>query len=113
MVINNRVVVPALILEKLHDCMFFDDQILTSMFFPTLHDAMLQALEKDKDGGRSWEVRKLLATYHGGFHSSHCDVKKARQLLKMVAGPREVLFFEHAGEHRKICQTFSCTMVCR
>ncbi|XP_037552172.1 chloride anion exchanger-like [Nematolebias whitei] len=45
----------ALILEKLHDCMFFDDQIVTSMFFPTLHDAMLQALEKDKDGGRSWE----------------------------------------------------------
>ncbi|XP_053200114.1 chloride anion exchanger-like [Scomber japonicus] len=38
----------AYILEKLHSCMFFDDEILTSMFFPTLHDAMLHVLEKHK-----------------------------------------------------------------
>uniref|UniRef100_A0A4W6EA91 STAS domain-containing protein n=1 Tax=Lates calcarifer TaxID=8187 RepID=A0A4W6EA91_LATCA len=37
------------IVEKLHMCMFFDDEILTSMFFPTLHDAMLHVLEKHKD----------------------------------------------------------------
>ncbi|KAM4523908.1 solute carrier family 26 member 3 [Fundulus diaphanus] len=39
----------ALILEKLHSCMFFDDEIQTSIFFPTLHDAMLHVLEKHKD----------------------------------------------------------------
>ncbi|XP_071393112.1 chloride anion exchanger-like [Centroberyx affinis] len=39
------------ILEKLHSCMFFDDEIQTSMFFPTLHDAVLHVLQKHK--GRS------------------------------------------------------------
>ncbi|XP_069569310.1 chloride anion exchanger-like [Brachyistius frenatus] len=39
----------AYILEKLHSCMFFDEDILTSMFFPTLHDAVLHVLEKHKD----------------------------------------------------------------
>uniref|UniRef100_A0A4W6E844 STAS domain-containing protein n=1 Tax=Lates calcarifer TaxID=8187 RepID=A0A4W6E844_LATCA len=51
------------IVEKLHMCMFFDDEILTSMFFPTLHDAMLHVLEKHKDDTKNgWvmlEVRKL------------------------------------------------------
>ncbi|XP_071358001.1 chloride anion exchanger-like [Trachinotus anak] len=45
----------AYILEKLHNCMFFDDEILTSMFFPTLHDAMLHVLEKHKgDKSKGW-----------------------------------------------------------
>ncbi|XP_038594299.1 chloride anion exchanger-like [Micropterus salmoides] len=39
----------AYVLEKLHRWMFFDEEILTSMFFPTLHDAMLHVLEKHKD----------------------------------------------------------------
>ncbi|XP_074553841.1 chloride anion exchanger-like [Halichoeres trimaculatus] len=34
------------ILEKLHSCCFFDDEVQPSMFFLTLHDAMLQILEK-------------------------------------------------------------------
>uniref|UniRef100_A0AAQ5YU02 STAS domain-containing protein n=1 Tax=Amphiprion ocellaris TaxID=80972 RepID=A0AAQ5YU02_AMPOC len=34
------------ILEKLHDCSFFDDEVQPSMFFLTLHDAMLHILEK-------------------------------------------------------------------
>ncbi|XP_068162939.1 chloride anion exchanger-like isoform X2 [Antennarius striatus] len=38
----------AYILEKLQSCQFFDQEILTSMFFVTLHDAMLHALEKQK-----------------------------------------------------------------
>ncbi|XP_031725654.1 solute carrier family 26 member 3 isoform X1 [Anarrhichthys ocellatus] len=38
----------ACILEKLHSCTFFDDEILTSMFFPTLHDAMLHVLDKSQ-----------------------------------------------------------------
>ncbi|XP_070848710.1 chloride anion exchanger-like [Chaetodon trifascialis] len=37
------------ILEKLHSCMFFDDEILTSMFFLTLHDAMLHVCGKHKE----------------------------------------------------------------
>uniref|UniRef100_A0A4W6E9D1 STAS domain-containing protein n=1 Tax=Lates calcarifer TaxID=8187 RepID=A0A4W6E9D1_LATCA len=43
------------IVEKLHMCMFFDDEILTSMFFPTLHDAMLHVLEKHKDDTKNEE----------------------------------------------------------
>ncbi|XP_073336749.1 chloride anion exchanger-like isoform X2 [Pagrus major] len=38
------------ILEKLHSCMFFDDEIQTSIFFPTLHDAMLHVLEQHGEG---------------------------------------------------------------
>uniref|UniRef100_A0AAQ4RNV3 STAS domain-containing protein n=1 Tax=Gasterosteus aculeatus aculeatus TaxID=481459 RepID=A0AAQ4RNV3_GASAC len=34
------------ILEKLHDCCFFDDEVQPSMFFLTLHDAMLYIHEK-------------------------------------------------------------------
>uniref|UniRef100_A0A668AV19 Solute carrier family 26 member 3 n=1 Tax=Myripristis murdjan TaxID=586833 RepID=A0A668AV19_9TELE len=37
------------ILEKLHSTMFFDEEIHTSMFFPTLHDAVLHVQEKRKD----------------------------------------------------------------
>uniref|UniRef100_A0A3B4V270 Chloride anion exchanger-like n=1 Tax=Seriola dumerili TaxID=41447 RepID=A0A3B4V270_SERDU len=44
----------AYILEKLHTCMFFDDEILTSMFFPTLHDTMLHVFEKH-EGDKSKE----------------------------------------------------------
>uniref|UniRef100_H2SU80 Solute carrier family 26 member 3 n=1 Tax=Takifugu rubripes TaxID=31033 RepID=H2SU80_TAKRU len=29
------------VLEKLHNCMFFDTEIQTSVFFPTLHDAVI------------------------------------------------------------------------
>lgn len=36
----------AYILEKLHDCHFFDGEIQPSIFFLTLHDAMLRILEK-------------------------------------------------------------------
>ncbi|XP_061571167.1 solute carrier family 26 member 3 isoform X1 [Cololabis saira] len=39
----------ASILEKLHSCTFFDAEIQTGIFFPTLHDAMLYLLEKNKD----------------------------------------------------------------
>ncbi|XP_041636768.1 chloride anion exchanger-like isoform X2 [Cheilinus undulatus] len=37
------------VLEKLNNCMFFDDEIQTSMFFPTIHDAMMHVLDKQKD----------------------------------------------------------------
>ncbi|XP_037318338.2 chloride anion exchanger-like isoform X2 [Pungitius pungitius] len=42
------------ILEKLHSCRFFDEEILTSMLFPSLHDAMLHVQDKSKDRGRGW-----------------------------------------------------------
>lgn len=34
------------ILEKLHRCCFFDDEVQPSIFFLTLHDAMLHIMEK-------------------------------------------------------------------
>uniref|UniRef100_A0A8C8A6Q9 Solute carrier family 26 member 3, tandem duplicate 2 n=1 Tax=Oryzias sinensis TaxID=183150 RepID=A0A8C8A6Q9_9TELE len=37
------------ILEKLHDCCFFDEEVQPSMFFLTLHDAMLNILDKHSD----------------------------------------------------------------
>ncbi|TDG96906.1 hypothetical protein EPR50_G00234080 [Perca flavescens] len=42
----------AYVMEKLRNCTFFDDEIVTSMFYPTLHDAMLHVLEKHKDKSR-------------------------------------------------------------
>lgn len=33
-------------MEKLHNCCFFDEEVQPSMFFLTLHDAMLHILEK-------------------------------------------------------------------
>uniref|UniRef100_A0AAQ4RWH8 STAS domain-containing protein n=1 Tax=Gasterosteus aculeatus aculeatus TaxID=481459 RepID=A0AAQ4RWH8_GASAC len=47
------------ILEKLHSCRFFDEEILTSMFFPTLHDATLHVLDRSKDRSRGWVVSYL------------------------------------------------------
>uniref|UniRef100_H2SU82 Solute carrier family 26 member 3 n=1 Tax=Takifugu rubripes TaxID=31033 RepID=H2SU82_TAKRU len=39
-------IVSLYVLEKLHNCMFFDTEIQTSVFFPTLHDAVLHVLDK-------------------------------------------------------------------
>lgn len=46
---HTRTVFVVYILEKLHHCMFFDEEIKTSVFFPTLHDAMLHILKKHPD----------------------------------------------------------------
>lgn len=47
------------VLEKLHNCMFFDTEIQTSVFFPTLHDAVLHVLDKKNLDQRSIKlVRK-------------------------------------------------------
>ncbi|XP_060886428.1 chloride anion exchanger-like [Labrus mixtus] len=46
------------ILETLHSCMFFDDEIQTSMFFLTVHDAMLHVLENHKTDIRKGTVVK-------------------------------------------------------
>ncbi|XP_051543895.1 solute carrier family 26 member 3 [Myxocyprinus asiaticus] len=37
------------IMEKLHRCTFFDEEIKTSIFYPTLHDAMLHILQMHPD----------------------------------------------------------------
>lgn len=55
---NNVPVSTVYILEKMHGCMFFDEEIQTSMFFPTLHDAMLHVLEKKGSVNKQWVVRK-------------------------------------------------------
>ncbi|MBN3313845.1 S26A3 protein, partial [Atractosteus spatula] len=39
------------ILDKLHECQFFDHEIKTSIFFLTIHDAMLHILEKHPNKG--------------------------------------------------------------
>ncbi|KAI3366982.1 hypothetical protein L3Q82_009616 [Scortum barcoo] len=41
------------ILEKLHNCCFFDDEVQSSMFFLTLHDAMLHILEMQPESAES------------------------------------------------------------
>ncbi|XP_036433411.1 chloride anion exchanger-like [Colossoma macropomum] len=46
------------VLEKLHNCMFFDDEITTSMFYPTIHDAMLHILEKHPSDSKGQEYKK-------------------------------------------------------
>ncbi|XP_070710344.1 chloride anion exchanger-like [Pempheris klunzingeri] len=54
----------AYILEKLHSCTFFDDEILTSMFFPTLHDAMLHVFEKNKEKSKGWVAKASINHFH-------------------------------------------------
>lgn len=44
------------VLEKLHNCMFFDDKIQTSILFPTLHDAVLHAVEKHMGSMKKGQV---------------------------------------------------------
>uniref|UniRef100_A0A8D3C9D6 STAS domain-containing protein n=1 Tax=Scophthalmus maximus TaxID=52904 RepID=A0A8D3C9D6_SCOMX len=62
------------ILEKLHNCMFFDEEILTSMFFPTLHDAMLHVLGTHKeDKSTSWPTTTKCSSplYHFNSVTTH------------------------------------------
>uniref|UniRef100_A0A8B9HF79 Chloride anion exchanger-like n=1 Tax=Astyanax mexicanus TaxID=7994 RepID=A0A8B9HF79_ASTMX len=47
------------VFEKLHNCMFFDDEIKTSMFYPTIHDAMLHILEKNQGHSKINENEKV------------------------------------------------------
>ncbi|KAJ8386682.1 hypothetical protein AAFF_G00167980 [Aldrovandia affinis] len=56
------------ILEKLHSCKFFDDEIKTSIFFLTLHDAMLHILEKHPDQSEAKD------TYEKAPRHGHLDV---------------------------------------
>uniref|UniRef100_A0A671Y4Y9 Solute carrier family 26 member 3 n=1 Tax=Sparus aurata TaxID=8175 RepID=A0A671Y4Y9_SPAAU len=52
------------ILEKLHDCCFFDDEVQPSMFFLTLHDAMLHILEKHPESTeKKFDNGKLIITH--------------------------------------------------
>lgn len=48
------------IMEKLQHCTFFDDEIKTSIFYPTLHDAMLHILETHPDHGELEKVVRLM-----------------------------------------------------
>uniref|UniRef100_A0A8C1JGS6 Solute carrier family 26 member 3 n=1 Tax=Cyprinus carpio TaxID=7962 RepID=A0A8C1JGS6_CYPCA len=65
------------IMEKLHQCSFFDDEIKTSIFYPTLHDAMLHILEKHPDHGELEKVFTVIyidfntvTTHYVGLHFS-------------------------------------------
>ncbi|KAB5542289.1 hypothetical protein PHYPO_G00089920 [Pangasianodon hypophthalmus] len=44
------------VLDKLHSCMFFDDEITSSMFFPTLHDAILYIQKEQPDNSQEKET---------------------------------------------------------
>ncbi|XP_023142276.2 chloride anion exchanger [Amphiprion ocellaris] len=50
------------ILEKLHDCSFFDDEVQPSMFFLTLHDAMLHILEKHPESTEKKSDHDMIIT---------------------------------------------------
>ncbi|XP_072233157.1 chloride anion exchanger-like isoform X2 [Leuresthes tenuis] len=51
------------ILEKLHNCSFFDDEVQSSMFFLTLHDAMLYILEKHPEPAeKKLDNKKIITT---------------------------------------------------
>uniref|UniRef100_A0A8C7DS64 Solute carrier family 26 member 3 n=1 Tax=Oncorhynchus kisutch TaxID=8019 RepID=A0A8C7DS64_ONCKI len=58
------------ILEKLHSCKFFDDEVKSSMFFLTLHDAMLHILEKHPVNS---ENTKIL---NGNFEDFERNIRK-------------------------------------
>ncbi|CAL8242398.1 unnamed protein product [Merluccius merluccius] len=51
------------ILEKLHACSFFDDEVQPSMLYLTLHDAMLNILEKHPEATeKSSRLEKVVTT---------------------------------------------------
>uniref|UniRef100_A0A672G177 Solute carrier family 26 member 3, tandem duplicate 2 n=1 Tax=Salarias fasciatus TaxID=181472 RepID=A0A672G177_SALFA len=51
------------ILEKLHACCFFDEEVQPSIFFLTLHDAMLHILEKHPESMQSKsDFEKIITT---------------------------------------------------
>lgn len=58
------------ILEKLHSCMFFDDEIKTSMFFPTLHDAMVHILQIHPDNSQE-KVQQYFKKWPNHVLNSH------------------------------------------
>ncbi|XP_064198750.1 solute carrier family 26 member 3, tandem duplicate 2 [Anguilla rostrata] len=59
------------ILEKLHSCKFFDDEIKTSIFFLTLHDAMLHILEKHPDQSEGEDTNTKIVPYN--FHGNQSN----------------------------------------
>ncbi|XP_022077806.1 chloride anion exchanger [Acanthochromis polyacanthus] len=58
------------ILEKLHDCSFFDDEVQPSMFFLTLHDAMLHILEKHPESTEKKSDHDMIITTVTVHHPS-------------------------------------------
>uniref|UniRef100_A0A672FIV0 Solute carrier family 26 member 3 n=1 Tax=Salarias fasciatus TaxID=181472 RepID=A0A672FIV0_SALFA len=62
--------------DKLHSCMFFDDKIQTSILFPTVHDAVLHALEKHMD---SKEKEQAVRIY---IHEDTTEQEKPARIIK-------------------------------
>ncbi|KAG7456245.1 hypothetical protein MATL_G00249710 [Megalops atlanticus] len=59
----------AYILEKLQSCQFFDDEIKTSIFFLTLHDAMLHILQRNPDPlEQAPRYEQLFPDNHHDYH---------------------------------------------
>ncbi|TSK13248.1 Pendrin [Bagarius yarrelli] len=69
------------ILEKLHSCMFFDEEIKTSMFFPTLHDTMLHILKKHPEKSQEKVTNfKLSNGKSNGLHQRRTETAKMTSL---------------------------------
>ncbi|CAL1569187.1 unnamed protein product [Knipowitschia caucasica] len=63
-----------LIQEKLHSCGFFDDEVKASIFFLTLHDAMLQILESHPEAVQSkTHFSKVITTVT--VHQANCSMR--------------------------------------
>ncbi|XP_034019651.1 chloride anion exchanger-like [Thalassophryne amazonica] len=50
------------ILQKIHHCCFFDDEVQPSIFFLTLHDAMLHILKKHPEPAQKRHYEKIITT---------------------------------------------------
>ncbi|GLD48061.1 chloride anion exchanger-like protein [Lates japonicus] len=60
------------ILEKLHACCFFDDEVQPSIFFLTLHDAMLHILEKHPESTEKKSDSEKIITTVTVHHPGGC-----------------------------------------
>uniref|UniRef100_A0AAR2L434 SLC26A/SulP transporter domain-containing protein n=1 Tax=Pygocentrus nattereri TaxID=42514 RepID=A0AAR2L434_PYGNA len=58
--VDVEIYIISFILPKLHNCKFFDDEITTSMFYPTIHDAVLHTLEEHPSHSKVQEYEKVL-----------------------------------------------------
>uniref|UniRef100_A0A8C6K2G3 SLC26A/SulP transporter domain-containing protein n=1 Tax=Melopsittacus undulatus TaxID=13146 RepID=A0A8C6K2G3_MELUD len=70
------------LLEKLERCAFFDEEIKPSMFFLTIHDAVLHILLK-KDIDSSPELKLPEVTLHNGLRSRECMVRFSSLLVAL------------------------------
>ncbi|KAJ8381632.1 hypothetical protein SKAU_G00024100 [Synaphobranchus kaupii] len=101
----------AYILEKLHSCNFFDDEIKTSIFFLTLHDAMLHILEKnpDQSEGRYTNIKVIPYNYHDNQSNGGGRLRsRDKAVVSIRARPTQASFsFPSWSQSNTLCGSFS------